>query len=359
MFPSDYLTRIIQSHYVHACDGEQLSLHCPRHSTISILSAFYGQSEALICGPTGDVDESANRTCSSFTALQKLVAECQGHRDCQLLVNKHVFGRDPCPGTAKLLHVSYKCKPTEHKKKVGCEGERMKLHCKHPRVLNIYSAIYGRTLGAEHACSSDNKEPPPFECLFHGAVDLVSKNCYAKQRCVITVNDQNFRDPCYPGIRKYLSILYACGAAPYPKGSRLPESSGVIVSNSLMAYAYVKEHPEMAALLFVSSMCVGLICALFAVSLRLSCRMVPGRGHSKAPSMEGVGRSEGATEVEDSEDEEASSLSCSDRKREYCWEATVDTVEAAELAERIERREQVIQEIWMNAYLNGTSTGPR
>ncbi|KAI1903395.1 hypothetical protein AGOR_G00026740 [Albula goreensis] len=128
-----------------------------------------------------------------------------------------------------------------------------------------------------------------------------------------------------------------------------------------MAYAYVKEHPEMAALLFVSSMCVGLICALFAVSLRLSCRMVPGRGvrrHSKAPSMEGVGRSEGATEVEDSEDEEASSLSCSDRKREYCWEATVDTVEAAELAERIERREQVIQEIWMNAYLNGTSTGP-
>ncbi|KAI1903394.1 hypothetical protein AGOR_G00026730 [Albula goreensis] len=207
---SNYLTRIIQSHYVHACDGEQLSLHCPRHSTISILSAFYGQSEALICGPTGDVDESANRTCSSFTALQKLLAECQGHRDCQLLVNKHVFGRDPCPGTAKLLHVSYKCKPTEHKKKVGCEGERMKLHCKHPRVLNIYSAIYGRTLGAEHACSSDNKEPPPFECLFHGAVDLVSKNCYAKQRCVITVNDQNFRDPCYPGIRKYLSILYAC-----------------------------------------------------------------------------------------------------------------------------------------------------
>lgn len=49
------------------------------------------------------------------------------------------------------------------------------------------------------------------ECLFHGAVDLVTKACYAKQRCVIAVDDQNFRDPCFPGIRKYLTVLYACG----------------------------------------------------------------------------------------------------------------------------------------------------
>lgn len=37
----DYLFRIIISHSAHACDGELLLLSCPRHSTISVQSAFY------------------------------------------------------------------------------------------------------------------------------------------------------------------------------------------------------------------------------------------------------------------------------------------------------------------------------
>ncbi|KAJ8342530.1 hypothetical protein SKAU_G00324580 [Synaphobranchus kaupii] len=385
---SNYLTRIIQSHAARACDGERMRLHCPRHSTISILSAFYGHSETALCGPATGVHGPPDRTCSAFTALQKLLAECQGHRDCQLLVNKHVFGCDPSPGTSKYLHVSYKCKPTEHRTKVGCQGERMTLHCRYPRVLNIYSAAYGRALGDQQTCSSADEEPPPFECLFHGAVELVTKACYAKQRCVIAVDDHNFRDPCFPGIRKYLSVLYACvpqtllreadpkafnvpnptsapkqnnesGGPPYPKGSRLPDNRKFILSNSLMAYGYIKEHPEMAALLFVSSMCVGLICTLLAMSVKLSCREGSGGGaQSKAPPTEGAGQRE--EEEEEAELEaSASTFSGSDRKGSFGWEATADTLEAAELAERIERREQVIQEIWMNAYLNGTPVGPR
>lgn len=46
-------------------------------------------------------------------ALQKLLSECQSHRDCQLPVHHLLFGKDPCPGTAKYLHVDYKCKPSE------------------------------------------------------------------------------------------------------------------------------------------------------------------------------------------------------------------------------------------------------
>ncbi|XP_035288859.1 protein eva-1 homolog C [Anguilla anguilla] len=394
---SNYLTRIIQSHAAHACDGERMRLHCPRHSTISVLSAFYGLSETEHCGPATGVREPSDRTCSSFTALQKLLAECQGHRDCQLLVNKQVFGRDPCPGTSKYLHVSYKCKPTEHRKKVGCQGEHVKLRCKYPRVLNIYAAAYGRAMEDEEYCPSDDKEPPPFECLFHGAVDVVTKACYAKPRCVIAVNDQNFRDPCFPGIRKYLTILFACvpqtllreadpnafsvpgptsvpkrsndsGVPPYPKGSRLPDKRRFILSNSLTAYGYIKEHPEMAALLFVSSTCVGLICTLLAVSVRLSCRQASGGGaRRKAPPKKGAGRreEEGAGRREEEEatagesEASASSVSAGDRKGSFGWEATPQTLEAADLAERIERREQVIQEIWMNAYLNGTPAGPR
>lgn len=45
--------------------------------------------------------------------VQKLLSECESHRDCQLPVNHLLFGKDPCPGTSKYLHVDYKCKPSE------------------------------------------------------------------------------------------------------------------------------------------------------------------------------------------------------------------------------------------------------
>uniref|UniRef100_A0A3Q3WF11 SUEL-type lectin domain-containing protein n=1 Tax=Mola mola TaxID=94237 RepID=A0A3Q3WF11_MOLML len=105
----DYLSRILASHSAHACDGQPLRLHCPRHSTISIQSAFYGSGGARPCGA------------------------------------------DPPP------------RARNHK------------------------------------------------CLNHEAVHLVSKSCYSKQKCTVAVSNQTFRDPCFPGTRKYLSVLYSCG----------------------------------------------------------------------------------------------------------------------------------------------------
>lgn len=63
---------------------------------------------------------------------------------------------------------------------------------------------------------------------------------------------------------------------------------------------------------------------------------------------------------EDSEDEESEALMDSSMMSEvgrkvYCWEEAMYTTEAAEMIERLERREMIIQEIRMNAYLNGTS----
>lgn len=140
-------------------------------------------------------------------AAQKLLSECQSHRDCQLPVHHLLFGKDPCPGTSKYLHVDYKCKPSEfsssplirpvlvtpfpnpnpslshchhplhlfilfvffssphsaeHKRHVVCEGGEMILRCKPPRVLNIYAAVYGRSLGQTDTCPSHLTRPPPF-----------------------------------------------------------------------------------------------------------------------------------------------------------------------------------------------------
>ncbi|XP_006628317.2 protein eva-1 homolog C isoform X1 [Lepisosteus oculatus] len=374
---SGYLSRIIKSHSVYACDGESLYLQCPRHSTITVLSALYGRSEPELCrSPAYSLERAGNQTCSSLTALQKLLDECQGYRACQLLVSNHVFGRDPCPGTPKYLLVSYKCKPTEHKAKIACENEQLKLHCKSPRVINIYSAVYGRQLEEDNICSSQGNSPL-FECLDHSAVHFVSKICYAKQKCVILVDDKHFRNPCFPGTRKYLSIVYACvpwillreadpsvlnptsapkkndgkGLILKPKGSRHPDNSNIIVSNTLMTYGYIKEHAERAALLFISSVCLGLLCALCALAVQVSCLGGP-RAHRQQKSL--VAEEGGKDEEESEEDSEHNSSTVSSVRKGLGPSEAQDTAEAADMAERIARRDRILLEIWMNTCLNGT-----
>jgi hypothetical protein len=112
-------------------------------------------------------------------------------------------------------------------------------------------------------------------------------------------------------------------------------------------------HPERAALLFVSSVCVGLVLTLCALVIRVSCtkdfqelqrgreQLVPGSEEAAEDSEEDV--------EEDSSDAELPRESLEVCRTSY---PAYSSVEAAELAERIERREQIIQEIWMNSGLD-------
>uniref|UniRef100_A0A3B5LUU4 SUEL-type lectin domain-containing protein n=1 Tax=Xiphophorus couchianus TaxID=32473 RepID=A0A3B5LUU4_9TELE len=365
------LKMIITSHSAHACDGTPLRLHCPRHSTISIQSAFYGSGEVRLCteDPTSG---PRNHRCSALTALQKILSECQNLRDCQLPVSHLLFGKDPCPGKNKYLHVNYKCKPTEHKTQVVCEGETIILHCKTPNVLIIYAAVYGRGLGQTDTCPSLSARPPPFECLNYDAVQVVSKSCYSKQKCTIAVGNQTFRDPCFPGTRKYLSVLYSCVPKSLLKeadpnilsSTSLPTTEKDCVLNLLLFIFSHIDHPEMAALLFTSSVCVGLLFTLLALSVQVTCRRRRLRDHTLGAKSNGLTpncskQDDEEDEAEDDEDDkeetESSLLSTAERKGIKGWEEVTYVSEEAELAERIERRDMIIQEIWMNSYLNGSS----
>nr|XP_057942476.1 protein eva-1 homolog C isoform X2 [Doryrhamphus excisus] len=373
---SNYLSKILSSHSVYACDGHPLRLTCPRHSTISIHKAFYGSGLLAQWCPVEPppVVVAWDRSCSSLTVLQKLLSECQDHRDCQLYVNHLLFGPDPCPGTSKYLHVDYMCKPTEHKRRVACEGETMVLRCKPPRVLNIYAAVYGRGLHQADTCPSILAPDPPFDCLNYDAIQVLNKRCYSKQRCAVAVSNKTFKDPCAPGTRKYLSVLFSCvpwtllrevdakilitlsPTAITEKGlpvdvdvppSRDKDSSGAMMSTSLVTYTFIKEHRDMAALLFTSSVCVGLVVTLLAVSVRVTCM---GRHRLE------VYEDEDGDEEDDNDDDNTERSSLAERKAVYYdWEDVMYVSEAAERAERIERREMIVQEIWMNAYLNGGS----
>ncbi|XP_075289014.1 protein eva-1 homolog C isoform X2 [Opisthocomus hoazin] len=416
---SGYLTKLLQNHTAYACDGEHLSLHCPRHSTISVQSAFYGQDYHMCSTREPETGMREPINCVAPTSLQKVLDECQNLRSCQLLVNSRVFGPDLCPGTTKFLLVSFKCKPTEYKTKSACENQELKLHCQESKFLIIYSATYGRWAHEENVCSTEVEHVPPFDCLSYSALEVLSKRCYGKQRCKIVVTSRDFGSPCLPGVTKYLNVSYACvpkfiltavnplvtnskssvkqndstyhqkktvccspsslvetgrfptaelglrevgrGVDLDPKESRLPKKDGIIVSNSLATFAYIRDHPERAALLFMSSVCVGLIFTLCALVIRVSCSNDFQKLHRKKDHLvpESARVYENSESEEEEEEEEEEDSSDSDAQDEIAGlyrpsYSGYNSAEAAELAERIERREQIIQEIWMNSGLDMT-----
>ncbi|XP_069744860.1 protein eva-1 homolog C isoform X2 [Narcine bancroftii] len=265
---SNYLSKVLRSHTVQACDGSHLKLHCPRDTTISIQSAFYGRKvpSSLLCPNVNrgnTVEENLN--CTAPTTLQKILDECQDQQFCQLPVNRQVFGLDPCPGTSKYLIVSYKCKPKEYRSKLACEGKELKIRCKNSALINIYSATYGRMSNGNEACPS-NLKLTGFECLSHTALEVVTTSCYGKQNCKIIVSSHYFEDPCLPGMQKYLSVIYICvskmllqeadpGFSAFtppwvyrenanrslgPQESRLSMKEGELVIGTLILFAYIK-----------------------------------------------------------------------------------------------------------------------
>ncbi|NWI87654.1 EVA1C protein, partial [Pitta sordida] len=383
-FPG-YLSKLLQNHTAHACDGEQLSLQCPRHSTISIQAALYGQG-SWACSPQEPGTRMAEpRACLAPTSLQKVLDECQNLRSCQLLVNSRVFGPDLCPGTTKFLLVSFKCKPTEYKTKSACENHELKLHCQESKFLVIYSATYGRRAHEESGCSAGAEHSPPFDCFSHTALEVLSRRCSGKQRCKVMVSSRDFGSPCLPGVTKSLNVSYACvpksilsavnplapdnkssirqkdGVGLDPKESKgLPKKDGVIVSSNYLAtFAYIRGHPERAGLLFMSSVCVGLILTLGVLVIRGSCATDIRNLHRREqrlgpPPAHHSGQQQ---QQEEEEEEEDSSLSDTQDETEGLYRPSYsgyNSAEAAELAERIERREQIIQEIWMNSGLDVT-----
>ncbi|XP_067897169.1 protein eva-1 homolog C isoform X2 [Heterodontus francisci] len=340
---SDYLSKVLRRHTEQACDGGHLNLHCPRDTTISIQSAFYGRKvpSSLLCpglDPRNTVEENLN--CTAPTTLQKILDECQDQQSCQLPVNRRVFGLDPCPGTSKYLLVSYKCKPNEYKSKVACEGKELKLRCKNSTLINIYSATYGRMMNGNKACPSNLKLP-----------DIVSKLLLQEV------------DPSFSGLTPSWVYNENANRSLGPQESRFSMKGGKIVISTLVIFAYIKSNPEMVGLLFVSSVCIGLIFTMCAIVIRVSCRpdlqkICNGRSNDrKVDCCQDEDDNEDNTNddedesSDDDDDEESSSDFTFEGLTKLYGTIGSNSTEAAEIAERIERRDRIIQEIWMNGGL--------
>ncbi|KAK1344374.1 hypothetical protein QTO34_014941 [Cnephaeus nilssonii] len=66
-----YLTKLLQNHTAYACDGDHLSLQCPRHSSISVQAAFYGQDRRA-CGGQRPAQGGDSLACEAPTTFQVL-----------------------------------------------------------------------------------------------------------------------------------------------------------------------------------------------------------------------------------------------------------------------------------------------
>ncbi|KAE8605262.1 hypothetical protein XENTR_v10015045 [Xenopus tropicalis] len=430
---SGYISRILKNYTLRACDGEYVSLRCPHRTTISIQSSFYGrtlpshQMCPLQYPRSFETFIKEDVSCSSDTSLQKMLDECQDRRNCHLLVNSRLFGSDPCPGTSKYLIVQYKCRPNEYKSKVACEDDKLRLSCKKSTVIAVYAAIFGRVHGGSLECPFQNLGFPSVECQSALALPVMTKRCQGRRSCSVYASTYDFGDPCYPGVRKHLNVIYTCVPKkllyetepkstnkqgipqthfPRQRGAydrnvvgdgafyadpafiteqQLPEKKKgraaafypasndpsmdeayqpvtnrtmapvgqinkemAVLSNIMAAYSFITENPERAALYFVSGVCIGLILTLVALVMRISCQADCKRTTvKKAPRRQDID-----SDTSDSDDDSDTTSDLSARRHRR-FERTLNmnvftSAEELERAQRLEERERIIREIWMN-----------
>ncbi|XP_018582278.2 protein eva-1 homolog A [Scleropages formosus] len=146
--------------------------------------------------------------------------------------------------------------------------------------------------------------------------------------------------------------------------TRVVNTEMALISNALAAYGFIIDHPERTALYFMCGVCLGLLLTLLALVVQISCRVDCGGGRSrwrrKRRRPPGTARrriaetrgrdSSDSSGGSDSDWDASSDLSARRRRR---FERTLRTnvfasAEELERAQRLEERERIVREIWMN-----------
>ncbi|XP_074847454.1 protein eva-1 homolog A isoform X3 [Carettochelys insculpta] len=382
---SGYISKVLRNYSDHACDGQYVSLRCPHRTTISIQSSFYGRTvpSHQMC-PSRNLQSYAalikeDVTCSVGTSLQKMLDECQDRRSCQFLVSSRLFGLDPCPGTGKYLIVWYKCRPK-------CQSttalQIMTRRCHGKRRCSVYASTYEfgdpcypgvhKHLNVIYTCVPRKllHETELRPTNYPG----IQQPHFPQQPRVYDPNvigDGVFFSDVSPSILVHslpekkkgrsatfypldnTALQLPVDETQQPVDNSSMEPVGVstemaLLSNILAAYSFITENPERAALYFVSGVCIGLVLTLLALVLKVSCRTDCKQSPGKKPPREPESDSDSSESDDDSDT--TSDLSARRHRR---FERTLNmnvftSAEELERAQRLEERERIIREIWMN-----------
>uniref|UniRef100_A0A1I8MYE9 SUEL-type lectin domain-containing protein n=1 Tax=Musca domestica TaxID=7370 RepID=A0A1I8MYE9_MUSDO len=263
--PLALLAATLRTYQRAGCDSEQLSLSCPRGTSISIELAQYGRagdlSDHSLCPPLSQEDltttgsnsgdgstgligagsstgvihsgtqievkppESCTVSGLQYALLQTVVDACQKKRHCKFSANsKPLASGDPCAGIRKFVEIAYKCRPYEFRSKVACENDNMPLVCNPYSRIAIYSASFGyierESVQCPHNSSSSSPQSSQTQttpdttgkqtCLVSYATETVMQICHGRRRCSVTADAGTFGRPCKNDIPMHLKVVYTC-----------------------------------------------------------------------------------------------------------------------------------------------------
>ncbi|XP_051954340.1 protein eva-1 homolog C-like isoform X1 [Xyrauchen texanus] len=311
--PNEYKSKVV-------CEGERLQLGCKTGMQIVVYSAMFGRTQkgTLECPPYHWGASSVD--CSSDVALQVMTSRCQGKRTCVVRASTQEFG-DPCyRATHKYLSVIHTCVP----QKLLQESVS-----RHPSFPTSPSLPHDPNVVGDSALPD---ETPP----------LTSDT--SSGRSTRGWNSGPYSEkPDQSGERERDSD-------PNPTISTISRPAMALINSALATYSYITGHPECCGLYFMCGVCAGLFLTLFMVVIQISCRTdyMPRPAVAKKQPRPADGDSD--TTDSDSDWEMSSDLSARRHRR---FERTLNTnvftsSEELERAQRLEERERIIREIWMN-----------
>lgn len=95
---------------------------------------------------------------------------------------------------------------SNERKVVTCEDQQLDIGCGREEVINVISAMYGRT--DYHTCSNETN-PATTNYKAKYATEIVQGQCQGENDCRVTASTSVFGDPCF-GTFKYLTVTYKC-----------------------------------------------------------------------------------------------------------------------------------------------------
>ncbi|XP_077443766.1 protein eva-1 homolog C isoform X1 [Stigmatopora argus] len=312
--PNEYKSKVV-------CEEDRMRLSCKRGMQIAVYSAMYGRTQQGTLECPLHHRRAPSMDCQSSIALELVTSRCQAKKSCVVRASSREFG-DPCySGTRKYLSVIYTCVP---KKLLQDQSSIPPAYSPPPSV---------------HDPNIVGDSPP------EGTLLKRPNTLSDRKRIRETSSDQEKNPEVGRGAGETVSP---------PEMNPIINSTAsmTLVSNALAAYTYVSNHPERAALFFVCGVCLGLFLTLFALVVQISCRTdcPPRRQQPAAKKRARPADSSSDSSESDSDWDARSDLSARRHRR---FERTLNmnvftSAEELERAQRLEERERIIREIWMN-----------
>ncbi|XP_063403262.1 protein eva-1-like isoform X2 [Mytilus trossulus] len=258
---------------ITVCENQQINIRCERSQRIAIYSVLFGR--ATTNTPKCLKNGIGYADCKSATATEEVMKRCHGRNHCVIEAEEYVFG-NPCPpGVQKYLSISYTCVPKKilkdrlrHHGKNGFHRKK-KRKKKKPDKKETSSSIpeivtfIEKVLNTEAPVNNNNNMYPADDAQQQ---DLVRKG-------ELQVNP-NKSSKTQEEVEKSNISTVLCINTTIKSTVSQGRNNGAIglVTDWFNSFNFISKNEEKAILYLVIGVCVGIICLLIVVVIKLIIR---------------------------------------------------------------------------------------